>query len=278
MNEKKGNSKKDNFGYQLLDSGNGLKLEKIGEYTLIRPSSLAIWKQDNPQLWNSTNSRFIHTQGWSKNLPDWQIQLNNKQKFICRLQDNGQIGLFPEHYNYLNQLTEFLEPTDEALSLFAYTGLASVALSPYCKRLTHVDLSKRCLTWAKENFELNKINNIRLISEDALEFLRKEIKREKTYQLIILDPPSFSRITKNKTWELEQELTTFCELVSKLIDKKRGLICFTSHLQAGSVNIVENLFWDIFKDQANYQKQMLDLVERSTNRSIPCSGLNLIRI
>ena len=142
--------------------------------------------------------------------------------------------------------------------------------------VTHVDISKKCLDWANDNIRHNKVrDNIRLIKEDSLAFLAKESKRGKKYDLILLDPPSFSRVSKNKTWDLEKVLPEFVELLAQIINPS-FTICFTSHLHQGFNQIVANLFLDKLGDDITIESRSLTISETDSARTLPAS--NLIKI
>lgn len=132
-----------------------------------------------------------------------------------RLQSNGQVGVFPEHWLYADFIRRRLELQQQVearpprvLNLFAFSGMASVVCARAGALVTHVDISKRALEWAQTNFEINALpqSSVRLIREDALAFMKKEQRRGNVYDFIITDSPSFSRISDSQTWELEQEL------------------------------------------------------------------------
>ena len=260
-------------GYKLLDSGDGRKFEQFGALKLIRPSSTAIWTP-RKKNWQA-DSEYIPKQGWSKNVSgSHKIECINGIELDINLQNNGQIGIFPEHQSYLSDLS----PTanSRALNLFAYTGLATCYLASQGMDVTHVDISKKCLDWANDNIKYNKVgDNVRLIKEDSLAFLAKESKRGKKYDLILLDPPSFSRVSKNKTWDLEKVLPEFVGLLAEIINPN-FTICFTSHLHQGFNEIVGNLFLDTLGDDVTIERKSLTISEADSARKLPAS--NLIKI
>lgn len=262
--------------YELLDSGAGAKLERFGEVVLERPSSLAIWPRKNKELWAKADGCFETKKGWvsRQSLPvEWPIEIAGVTMML-RGQTNGQLGLFPEHESYLSSLSNFLQPGSLVLNLFAYTGLASLVASKAGAAVTHVDLSKRCLDWTRQNLEASNISgsDIRLIPEDALTFLRRAAKRKDTFDAVILDPPTFSRVNDTKKWDLDEILVELLELVLSVTNQKRGLVLFSSHhYEFGSV-VPKNVIKSIFPG-ARCQARQLLLGGESHEFPIPAGNL-----
>ena len=262
-------------GYKLLDSGDGRKFEQFGQLKLIRPASTAIWRP-RKKNWQA-DSEYIPKQGWNKNVSgSHKIKCINDIELDINLQNNGQIGIFPEHQSYLSDLSPVAN--SRALNLFAYTGLATCYLASQGMDVTHVDISKKCLDWANDNIQHNQLGkNVRLIKEDSLAFLSKEAKRGNKYDLIILDPPSFSRVSKNKTWDLEKVLPEFIETLAKVVNAN-FTICFSSHLHQGFNEIVGNLFLDQLGDDIAIESRSLTISEANSARKLPASNLIKIQV
>ncbi len=279
---KPANCQNPSFDYQLVDSGNLKKLERFGGHLIIRPSSQAIWQASKAKnIWSEASAEFHHDNGWRnpKKLDSWSIKISAEKKINLRLQDNGQIGIFPEHHSYLEDIKKQISGLSniKILNLFAYTGMASVYLSNPQVEVTHVDITKKCLDWTKENINSNSnLGSIRLINEDAEDFVNKEIRRNKTYNVVIIDPPSFSRVTRNKSWDLEDILPDLASLLVKIVDQNNFAIYFASHLQQGFANSISNIFWDHFQDKVIYEQRLLNLVEDTSARELPCSNLSII--
>ena len=185
------------------------------------------------------------------------------------MQKNGQIGLFPEHSAYddflissINQVKSAsnTDYTPKVLNLFAYTGWSTLVCLINGAHVTHVDISKQVLSWAFENFKLNNIpeKNLRIICEDALLFLEKEIKRDKKYDIIIADPPSFSRVTDKKSWDLGDIVTKLIADMYKVLGKDEeitknmagptGKIVYASHYFDIGPEDIRNLMLDEIRD------------------------------
>ena len=273
----------------LLDSGLGERLELFAGYRIRRPSSLAIWKRSlSTKEWDHADASYIPEQGWKfskKPFGDWQLKLGPISVKLL-LQDNGQIGLFPEHLSYFENLSIELEKHAleksrplRVLNLFAYTGLATIWCALHGAEVTHIELSKRILTWAKENLALNgEIKNpTRFIPEDACVFLEREIRRGSSYDLIISDPPSFSRISKTQSWDLDDIIIDHIHGLSKVLEPK-GTIFITSHHHALSGFSLENIFRDFTNPtEWNFDAQNLFLTEQGGLKRLACGTLLVAR-
>lgn len=211
--------------YQLIDSGDGQKLERFGSYLLIRPSSIALWHKKNPSLWKKANAIFDREKGWQcqKDMPtEWEITIKGI-KLLLKLTSFGHVGFFPEHL-FLDKI----EKKTKILNLFAYTGLGSIIMAKKGAEVCHVDAAKPSIQWAKQNAALNGADNIRWILDDALKFVSKEIRRKATYQGIIMDPPTFGRGAKKELFKIEKDLMPLLEKSSQLLGKDAFLI-LSSH-------------------------------------------------
>jgi 23S rRNA (cytosine1962-C5)-methyltransferase len=257
------------LSYELLDCGNEEKLERFGEVTLIRPSRLSVWNRTlSRSHWEDADAYYEAKKGWSFLKPERKVLVKFDQNELhLRFEKNGQLGIFPESYGFIKEtlpLPENIEaPT--MLNLFAYTGLASIMGVRAGYQVTHVDISKRALTWAKENFvKCGVATKIRLIAEDALSFIQKEARREKRYNCIVLDPPSYSH-------EYEEDgvshLPTLLYAVSEIIEPG-GHILFTSHQRELGLATFLNLFKQELPFFAPYFAQSLNL--KGNNRDLFC--------
>lgn len=255
--------------YQLIDSGNFEKLEKFGEYILIRPEPQAIWKKKlSDAEWNSmaaarfnrdsskSRQRTGANDGWkfNKKVKDhWWINYDNGNiSFRLKLQFTsfGHIGVFPEQANNWDFITEEIRAsknTCNVLNLFAYTGGASLAAKAAGADITHVDAVKNMITWGKENEQKSGLSNIRWVVEDALKFVKREVKRGKTYQGIILDPPAYGRGPDGEKWVLEEGLTELMEQCSLLLAKKESFCVLNLYSMGLSAVVSANLANDFFK-------------------------------
>ncbi len=219
--------------YELLDSGDGWKLERYGKYTLRRPEPEAIWRPALPErIWNNAQAVFRPSPEengghWEKLKPvdeRWMMHYKNL-RFWVQLSASRHLGVFPEQAGQWDWLDEQIQsgptPGDaplQVLNLFGYTGLATLAATAAGARVTHLDASRKVVTWARENQELSNLADrpIRWIIDDALKFIQREGRRGSQYDGLILDPPKFGRGPKGEVWEfynLLPELLHACRAV-----------------------------------------------------------------
>lgn len=276
--------------YQLLDSGEGAKLERFGERIVARPSSLCIWKRRLPaSAWKKADATFVpgkdeESGGWrfgGAPFESWKIDY-----LTCvielKLLRNGQVGLFPEHASYLSQLESLgVAPTKEAprlLNLFAYTGLATVYFAKRGWSVTHVDLSKKALSWAQQNISQNDISEkaIRLMCDDAIKFIEREVRRGATYEGIIADPPSFSRTAKGKFWKLEDMLHAVVSNCAALMSPHKSWFAISCHHPGISAEMLANLLRDLGRREANIEPRELSVPEHDSDRVLPAGSFALL--
>lgn len=219
--------------YTILDSGNGRKLEQFGKYITDRPCPYALWSKRSPELWKKAHGIFTRDKGnsWLKcDMPtEWTIEYFGVQ---CNLKPTpfGHMGLFPEHLDMLDNVSDSLPPKGSVLNLFAYTGSATMYFAHKGYNIVHVDSSKKSVMWARENCELNGLAKapIRWITEDAQKFMGKEIRREKKYDIIILDPPTYGKGAKGEVFSLYDDIQHLLKMCSSLLSDK-GVVILTSH-------------------------------------------------
>ena len=215
--------------YQLIDSGNGLKLERFGAYRLVRPEAEAIWRPSLPEKdWHAAQAVFRPSPEengghWEMRQPlpeRWPLDYNGL-KFYIQTTASRHLGAFPEQsvgWDWIEkQITDAHRPT-RVLNLFGYTGLASLAAARAGAQVTHLDASRKVVTWANENLKLSGLGDrpVRWIVDDALKFLQRTSRRGSTYDGLILDPPKFGRGPKGEVWEfykLIPELLSACRQV-----------------------------------------------------------------
>jgi len=237
--------------YELLDSGNGAKLERFGPYTFIRPEPQAFWK---PRLssskWEAAHAVY-QTKG-EKSLGQWIIhkpieptwEMRYKQlKFWGRLGNSRHLGVFPEqapHWEWASQIVLAAQRPVHILNLFGYTGMATLALSSVGAMVTHVDASKGVIEWAKRNQMLSGLENrpIRWIVDDALKFVRREVRRGVRYDGIFMDPPKFGRGPKGEVWESLEMLHGLIEACRQLLKDDVLFVIMTVYaIRASAISI-----------------------------------------
>jgi 23S rRNA (cytosine1962-C5)-methyltransferase len=230
--------------YELIDSGDFEKLERFGSYTLIRPEPQALWQKVLPdQEWKKlATARFAREQsdkfrftdevkgGWKRNssMPEsWPISYRyNELQLTLRLALTGfgHVGIFPEqgeNWNFIyDTIRGWNASKPRVLNLFAYTGAASVVAKYAGAEVTHVDASRPGLNWANQNMQLNHLTDIRWVYEDAVKFVKREVKRGNTYNGIIMDPPPYGRGPDGEKWTLQEKLNELISLSSQLLERK----------------------------------------------------------
>ena len=245
--------------YELIDSGNGEKLERFGKYTLIRPEPQALWdKSMSDAEWNNMAQATFKREGrgedmgeWlcKREMPDqWQISYNYKEmKLRMRLGLTAfkHVGVFPEqcsNWNFIYDSVKALggDSNVKVLNLFAYTGCASLAARSAGAEVTHVDSIKQVVNWSKENMELSGLKDIRWIVEDALKFVKREVKRGKKYNGIMLDPPAYGRGTDGERWILEKNINEMLKECAKLLTPN-GFVVFSLYSMGLSAMLAKTL-------------------------------------
>ncbi len=232
--------------YELLDSGAGQKLERFGPHTLIRPCQQAVWQKEKPHLWADADAFFSREEGnkWTfrKKLPkEWMAQIGGVT-FKISPTDFGHLGVFPEHADLWQWMRGRVQEK-RILNLFAYSGGVTLAAAQEGAQVCHLDASKGMVDWARENAQVNKLAKtpIRWIVDDALKFLRREIKRDSRYEGIILDPPTFGRGAKGEIFKIEEEIIPLLQLCRDLLSDRPLFVIFSCHTPGFTPLVMEHL-------------------------------------
>jgi 23S rRNA (cytosine1962-C5)-methyltransferase len=251
--------------YELLDSGDFEKLERFGKYILIRPEPQAIWERSLPdQEWKrlahahfsrEQNDKFRFTDdvkgGWKKlkEIPEsWQVNYQyNKLNLTLRLALTGfgHVGIFPEQGDNWNFIFDTVQRWNASkprvLNLFAYTGAASVVARSAGAEVTHVDASRPGLNWANQNMQLNTLDNIRWVYEDAFKFVKREVKRGNKYNGIIMDPPPYGRGPEGEKWTLQEQLNELVKFSRELLVDKQSFFILSMYAVGLSATVGKNV-------------------------------------
>lgn len=228
--------------YELLDSGDGKKLERYGKFRIVRPETQALWSPHNPKLWENPDASFEWLGGrgaWKtkKDFPvSWELSWNNT-KFVAKLSAFKHTGIFPEqepNWKWIQKACSTLSHP-EVLNLFGYTGIASIVAAQAGARVTHVDASKQSIAWMKENAELSELprDAVRYVLDDALKFAKRETRRGIKYQGIIIDPPAFGRGVKGEVWKIEEKLSELIITAGELLSPQKGSFFLLNGYAAG---------------------------------------------
>ena len=226
--------------YEVIDTSNGEKLERWGNYILLRPDPQVIW--DTPRQakeWKKLNAHYHRSNKgggeWEFfSLPDeWDIRYHNLT-FRLKPFSFKHTGLFPEqavNWDWVSDIITNAGRPLKVLNLFAYTGGATLAAAKAGAAVTHVDASKGMVTWAKENAMVSGLSNapIRYLVDDCVKFVERELRRGNTYDGIIMDPPSYGRGPKGEIWKMEENIFSFLELTAGLLSKDAKFILINSY-------------------------------------------------
>ena len=254
--------------YELLDCGDFEKLERFGDLILIRPEPQAVWKKLLSEAeWNKLHhirfkGRSATSGDWIKKNPKaadrWHISYQNEDiaiKFRLGLTSFKHVGIFPEqavNWDFIaRQVKRFNNPEPKVLNLFAYTGGASLAAKAAGADTTHVDSIRQVVTWANENQELSGLKDIRWVVEDALKFVKREIKRGKKYNGIILDPPAYGHGPNGEKWKLEDHIQEMMQDVVQLLDEEEHFLILNAYSMGFSSVIIQNLIKSSFPQVQN---------------------------
>jgi 23S rRNA (cytosine1962-C5)-methyltransferase len=256
--------------YELIDCGDFEKLERFGNLILSRPEPQAVWKKTlSENDWKKqTHIKFkgrSATSGeWIKSsahLPDrWNVEYKNDDVAInlrLGLTSFKHVGVFPEqavNWDYISSSIKYFKTSSpKVLNLFAYTGAASLIAKAAGADTTHVDSIKQVVNWANENQELSKLQDIRWVVEDALKFVKRELKRGKKYNGIILDPPAFGHGPNGEKWKLEDHIQEMMRDVVQLLDEEEHFLILNTYSLGFSSVIVENLIKTSFPQVQNLE-------------------------
>ena len=263
---------KDFSDYELIDSGNFEKLERFGDFYLIRPETQALWrpKLSEKDWLKQAHARFVReTQktsyrsgdvengGWVKIKPmpeNWIISYHFKGKCFklkLALTSFGHVGVFPEqasNWEYIaTMISQSRFKNAQFLNAFGYTGAASLMANAFGAQVTHLDAVKQVVHWNKENMELSGLDGIRRIVDDAMKFLKREVKRGKQYHGIIIDPPAYGRGPNGERWVLDDNINELLEICSLLVDPEKYFFILNLYAFGYTTLVANNLVESYFK-------------------------------
>ncbi|MES2930295.1 MAG: class I SAM-dependent methyltransferase [Patescibacteria group bacterium] len=274
--------------YELLDSGNGLKLERYGSYLMKRPDPEALWRRTlDDTHWKAADFVFLRTGNrttWIANsdVPkSWTIEFGGLV-FSIRPTSFKHTGLFPEqlsNWQWIEKvITDYqLRMTNSAtkpqvLNLFAYTGGATLASARAGADVCHVDGSKTAVSWARENAKLSDLEEspIRWIVDDVVAFLKKEVKRGRRYDAIIMDPPSFGHGPNDELWKIEEHFLTLMDLCRQVLSDDPLFILINGYTAGYSSIVYQNNLEDMMKGhRGTVEMGELAIQEKDAKRLLP---------
>lgn len=272
--------------YELIDSGDGEKLERFGTVTLSRPDPQALWPKRLTEEWKNSDGHFTREERrgeWElkKGLPQrWQIE-HGDLKFWIKPTAFKHTGIFPEqspNWDWTRAIiteAKTKEPAREieVLNLFGYTGGATLACAQAGAKAVHVDGSKSAITWAKDNAEISGLAEkpIRWILDDAQVFVEREIKRGRKYDGIIMDPPAFGHGPKKELWKIEEHFLSLIENCKKILTDKPLFFLINGYSAGYSSVAYENNLLSL-KEALGGSIEIGELVieEKDSGRLLPC--------
>ena len=275
--------------YEVLDTSAGEKLERWGDYILVRPDPQVIWNTPHKvREWKQKNGHYHRSNKgggqWEFfDLPEqWEISYGNL-KFHLKPFHFKHTGLFPEqavNWEWSGNLIREAKKKNpgkeiKVLNLFAYTGGATVACADAGAAVTHVDASKGMVTWAKENAAASGLANapIRYLVDDCVKFVEREIRRGNHYDAIIMDPPSYGRGPKGEIWKIEESIHPFIKLCTQLLSDDPLFFLVNSYTTGLAPAVLTYMiFLELKQYKGHVEAQEIGLPVKSTGLVLPCGA------
>ncbi len=265
--------------YELMDCGDGRKLERFGKFILDRPDPQVMWqKRLSKEVWDRSDAVFeISSQDsghWVKKtaMPEkWKMAYQDLT-FWLKLTPFKHTGVFPEqsqHWKWLSSLLQNRGGQPKVLNLFAYTGISSLVAAANGAYVTHVDASSQSITWANENQLKSTLGDkpIRWILDDALKFLNREIKRGNKYDGIIMDPPIYGHGPHGERWDFKHDFPGLVKLCSSLLSNNPLFMIVSAYATTDSALTIGNVLEDYTKNlRGKIEAGELTIKEKSSDR------------
>ena len=239
--------------YRLLDFGEQKKLESIGGIKFIRPESNATGSKTRAKMWEKVDGSYLRGKdgkgswNWKSSPPQPGIGNHAGLSWNLRANAHGHIGIFPEQEENWKWISRQVagEPL-EVLNLFAYTGGSTLAAASAGARVCHLDASKSSIRCARENAVAAGLEDapVRWITDDAMEFLKREIRREHRYHGIILDPPSYGRGPGRQVWKIDRDVIQMLDLCRELLDAEASFLLISAHTTGYTPEVLARLVED----------------------------------
>jgi 23S rRNA (cytosine1962-C5)-methyltransferase len=270
--------------YEVIDTDGGEKLERWGDYLLVRPDPQVIWQTPREHKgWTNPNGHYHRSKqgggSWEFfDLPEqWSISYR-ELTFQLKPFSFKHTGLFPEQAVNWDWCAEKIRNAGrpvKVLNLFAYTGGATLSAAAAGAAVTHVDASKGMVTWAKENAASSGLSDapIRWLVDDCVKFVEREIRRGNTYDGIIMDPPSYGRGPKGETWKIEESIFPFIELCTKILSKDAIFFLVNSYTTGLQPAVLTYMLSTALKDFGGHvESQEIGLPVSSKGLVLPCGA------
>jgi 23S rRNA (cytosine1962-C5)-methyltransferase len=266
--------------YELLDTGGRQKLERFGHYVLVRSEPKAWWQPERPAAeWQNAVAVYSEEELWSFRQPvphAWPLSFDGLT-LLARFTDTSKhVGIFPEqsaHWLWIQEKAKRVQRRPlHLLNLFGYTGVASLMAAHAGFAVTHVDASKPALAWARKNQELSGLQQapMRWILDDVSKFVKREVSRQRRYDAIILDPPSFGRGPKGEVWKIDRHLPPLLAACRQLLSAHPLFIIVTMYAIEASALIIGNLLDDMMRGcHGTMQVGELVLTQKNSRKRLP---------
>ena len=268
--------------YELLDSGNGRKLERFGDFILIRPEVRAIWKPVWSDVkWKKAAAEYVIVENTKQG--KWLIETPAAKRFLIEYQglklqieldQSKQVGVFPEnasHWDYIEKACSKANRPLNVLNLFGYTGVAALAAARGGANVTHVDSSKRAVRIGKENQVLSGLEDksIRWIVDDVIKYLQREQRRGVKYDGIIMDPPKYGMGANRERWTFDQMYPQLIEACGEVLSDQPAFIALTAYtIEMNAKNLLPSIESLVSPHQGNFEYGQLVTQEKSAGRKI----------
>jgi len=261
--------------YELLDSGEGRKLEQFGGYMLDRPDPQALWQKRDGALWGGVHAKFEWAdkgERWKllKEIPqEWQIKWGD---IVLQLSLKGfkHVGIFPEHHQQWEEIFAIgkQNPGIRMLNLFGYTGAASIVAAKAGMKVTHVDASKQTLLTVKENMRTSGLpeDSMRILCEEALRYAKRLLERQEQFEIIIMDPPAFGRGPKGEVWKIEESLSELLALIPKLLSPDAKLVILNGYASGYAARTFGELLSDVLGDRGDISYGDIGIKQKNSDR------------
>jgi 23S rRNA (cytosine1962-C5)-methyltransferase len=252
--------------YELLDTGNGMRLERFGKYRLVRPDPQIVWQPHLPQSeWLSADAVYNpYKKQWdNKNkIPQRWLMHYKDLSFWAELTPFKHTGVFPEQtlqWDWMSEKIQNAKGQVKVLNLFAYTGIASLVAAQAGAVVTHVDASRPTIGWAKENQAASQLTEkpIRWILDDALKFVQREIKRGAKYDALIMDPPVYGHGPGGEKWEFTESFPELLAASRQILGNNPLFVLINAYAISASSLMLEN----VLKDFVPTKKQNIEVGE-----------------
>lgn len=244
--------------YELLDSGEGRKLEKFAGVITDRPDPQVLWQKTHPKEWIQTQAQFL----WAEKGERWRLEKGISETWPLSYKDMTlelsckgfkHVGIFPEHSHQWDEIITLGKKHKgvRMLNLFGYTGAASIAGALAGMEVTHIDASKTTIATVKENMKLSHLPDsaIRTVCEDTLKYVKRLIQREEQFEVIVMDPPAFGRGPKGEVWKIEESLSELLSLIPALLSSNAHLVVLNGYASGYSARTFGEMLGQVLMTQ-----------------------------